>query len=116
MSEDGTPYEEIVRKIDANTQIPGWDDLIGGTTHTIREASEPETFTLTHRVRKAWWKRPILWLLRKPTSDVVDVYENVRITSMHMRKDGAMCVDMTSVVAPDVQRIDMSSELRTPDE
>jgi hypothetical protein len=52
----------------------------------------PKPFTLTVAYRAKWWKRPFLWLLRRPTSHSL-IVPDCKIVGQRINPDGSVEID-----------------------
>lgn len=81
-------------------------DLVGTADHTasgsltmtldnLTPFFEPNRYaTITIVTRAKWWKRPVLWLLRKPTSRK-QVYMDMELGQFEIQPDGTISVPFT---------------------
>lgn len=77
---------------------PFTHDFEGHFTHVFEgHLPKPGPVTLTVRIRAKWWKRPWLWLRRRPTS-WEHTYENVTFGHHRVDEDGAVAIDFTGDV------------------
>lgn len=56
--------------------------------------SRPTGYTITVIRHEKWWKRPLLWLLRKPTKHVV-VYDDAQFVDITYGVDGGASVEFS---------------------
>lgn len=80
--------------------------ITGSFTHVFDDAQAASLIeaygspvaTVTVRYRAKWWKRPWLWIRRKPTL-FEWVYEDVQFSPIEIREDGSVSVDFTGPAA-----------------
>lgn len=79
---------------EAKRQQEAFLDLMMGRVREMGEKIEDDLrrFSVTSTWKAKWWKRPWLWLRRKPTKATVR-YEDCKITSISYDLDGGVSVD-----------------------
>lgn len=79
---------------EANRQYEAFTETMMSRVREMGERIEDDLrrFSVTSTWKAKWWKRPWLWLRRKPTKATVR-YEDCKITSISYDLDGGVSVD-----------------------